>query len=433
MHHGVRASTSLWPACTEPLMSSFHHHLVPLLVLTAACAPAIDETSAPAGTKVHADLPSDTGTAEANDPHTDTAEDESPDIEDPRPGPDDPDVEPDPEPLAPVLQSVAPAFGPQGGGTEVVLQGADFASDAVVYIGDVAVATDWVDPTTLRFTTPQTAQLGTVSVSVVQAGGESILSAGFHLLELEDATGMVGLLGAVQWFEYTGAELGGLNDAGVAQVWLPRNTTSERYLDLFAPGTDVCARNHFQVDSSDGVDLSSGTFDLVDGSGSTVDLPWMADASRLDQVFAPGELTLGTTHDLSIHGLWGLDDFSMEGVVALPPSLAVDSDLFSRRSTPWVTEDDLTFAWPTGTSDAVVVYLAHVDRFDDTLVETVSCLLSDSGAFTVPSTVWRDWQYGDWLYVYVGSALENTVPVPLNNGTSSVAGISWTVSAVRMY
>ena len=40
------------------------------------------------------------------------------------------------------------------------------------------------------------------------------------------------------------------------------------------------------------------------------------------------------------------------------------------------------------------------------------------------------WQSGNQLYTYVGALKESDAVVPINNGTSSVVGISWNVGVI---
>lgn len=93
-----------------------------------------------------------------------------------------------PEYPEPMLQNVSPGFGPETGGTRVVLRGAGFAEpiagsgDAPVQVffgTNTATRVVVLDEVSIAATTPPGA-IGTVDVKVVTPGGESVLIGGFR-------------------------------------------------------------------------------------------------------------------------------------------------------------------------------------------------------------------------------------------------------------
>ncbi len=85
-----------------------------------------------------------------------------------------------PELPAPRLDAVSPSSGPSGGGTRVVLRGANFTEPADVRFGDVAATSVVVlDAVSIAATTPPGA-IGPVDVIVRTEGGEVTLPSGFR-------------------------------------------------------------------------------------------------------------------------------------------------------------------------------------------------------------------------------------------------------------
>ena len=80
----------------------------------------------------------------------------------------------------PVLDSVEPAVGPIAGGTEIVIRGSAFSSDATVLIDGVeATEVDRISEERIEATTPA-GTAGRVDVTVEQAAGESTIVEGFR-------------------------------------------------------------------------------------------------------------------------------------------------------------------------------------------------------------------------------------------------------------
>lgn len=72
----------------------------------------------------------------------------------------------------PIVDSVSRISGPSSGGTEVVVNGSNFADGAVVDFNGVAAQTEWVSDTTLNVITPLAAK-GSATVSVTNQNGDS--------------------------------------------------------------------------------------------------------------------------------------------------------------------------------------------------------------------------------------------------------------------
>ncbi|MES1241844.1 MAG: IPT/TIG domain-containing protein [Acidobacteriota bacterium] len=84
--------------------------------------------------------------------------------------------------VIPSIVSVSPAAGPLGGGTQVTINGQNFASGARARFGGVdATQTTFLSPTQLLATTPATTAAGRVNVRVVNPDGQfGVLNDGFE-------------------------------------------------------------------------------------------------------------------------------------------------------------------------------------------------------------------------------------------------------------
>ena len=154
---------------------------------------------------------------------------------------------------------------------------------------------------------------------------------------------------------------------------------------------------------------------------------------QLEIDFGASTVPTETPLDLQIAELWGLPDFAIDAVTMLPAPLALSSPDLDTTFPDHVEPDELDFAWAPGGHAAIALYLVYIDGWTDAPVATVSCLATDDGTFSVPPTVWPDWQIGDELIVQVGGIHESPQPVPLNNGPASIAGINWSVGMLRTW
>ena len=87
--------------------------------------------------------------------------------------------------------------------------------------------------------------------------------------------------------------------------------------------------------------------------------------------------------------------------------------------------------WTTGEAGDFVAL--RMFRYGDNgsatvLKEEVRCLVADDGSFTVPASVWTDWETFYEIDVYVGRVLTTEESIlPHNNSKSGLAGVYWVV------
>ncbi len=332
--------------------------------------------------------------------------------------------------LPPQPQVLTPGFGPRGGGSVVTLAGVDLDPEAAVSFGGAAASVTGAGVGSLELITPAVASAGVVDVTVTQDGGQAMLPSGFRYLDLDDESGMVAAKGALQWFDHRGSYWAhDVEDYGLVQLWFPARPDNERYRDLFAPGLDSCTSDSFEVDSRGGMDLSGASVTLSGDLGS-LEPEWVSDETRFELMLGAQSLEESASYALTIGGLWGLDDFTIDGLAATPEPFMLTSPDIAGSEPPTLEQDQLAFRWQEIEADAVVIYIARVSGDGRETFEILSCLVENDGAFTIPTSAWEGWRSGHQLYTYIGALRESETTVPLNNGSSSVAGISWNVGVI---
>ncbi len=331
----------------------------------------------------------------------------------------------------PELHGLSPAFGPRGGGSPVTLQGVQLSSDATVLFGGVEASVGVVSDSALELTTPAVSSAAWVDVTVEQAGGQALLEDGFRYLDLDDASGLIGAMGALQWFDHRGSYWApNIDDYGLMQLWFPGQPDTTHYRDLFAAELDACASDHFDVDSSGGLDLEGASAVVTSTGGGELAPVWSGTDRRFEMHIGPGELEESASFDLALSGLWDLPDFTIADLAATPAPFLLTSPAIDGGAPLTLGREQLTFLWQAVEADAVVIYISRLTGDGRETLEIMSCLAENDGAFTIPTGAWDGWQTGNQLITYVGALRESDTTVPLNNGGSSVVGISWNVGVI---
>lgn len=82
-----------------------------------------------------------------------------------------------------VVDRIDPGWGPPGGGTEVIIEGAGFEGEVTVAFGRAQVDVTQMGPGTLRVTTPAAGSPAIVDVTITSGLGEVVLEDGFAFRE----------------------------------------------------------------------------------------------------------------------------------------------------------------------------------------------------------------------------------------------------------
>lgn len=204
----------------------------------------------------------------------------------------------------PDITGIDPGTGPSAGGTEVLITGQDFISDAVVYFGDKPAAyTQVMDSEHILAITPSSIKVGAVDVKVKNPdGGEAILYDGFvykgNILVVTSITPNSGnvlgqtyvTLTGANFIEGTKVTIGG-EAAAVIDI---DATTIHAYTPANTPGTkDVVVSNEYGSATLPNsfiyyVPQSNPDIKDMDGDGMVVS-PQEGTAAGGDVIYIEGE------------------------------------------------------------------------------------------------------------------------------------------------
>ena len=79
--------------------------------------------------------------------------------------------------------------------------------------------------------------------------------------------------------------------------------------------------------------------------------------------------------------------------------------------------------WSAGSSDMVLIELGLLDALGVETEQRVSCIVPDTGSFTVPASAWVSWPTGRQVNLMVSKLKESTGTIEFNNSESRMSGV----------
>ncbi len=335
---------------------------------------------------------------------------------------------PDRDPVLPWIDLISPGFGPRGGGTRVELDGGGFTDDVVVHLDGSEARVVSVTADGLVVETPEIEAVGIVDLVVSTAGGNAVQT--FRSLDFDDATGLAGAIGVVEWVSYLGTywSAPAPSDYGGAR-WRFLDVPADTHLwDEYGPGEDLCRSGEADLGTWVAWEPEVSDVDLL-AEESDVELTWSQ-----EQGWFVGSLDTSTwraesSYGLSYPGSSAVPAFEVEDFAHTPRVLELISPDLTGDRIPSLSSEDLTFVWKPAGSDRIVFHLWRDAGHGASETESVVCTTQDDGEFTVPVSAWSGWRAGDTLYVIIGAVSEGSGTLPLDNSDSRVAGVSWVIGA----
>jgi hypothetical protein len=332
-----------------------------------------------------------------------------------------------------VVDAVSPAHGSDAGGLVVELTGGPFDNSAQVYFGDkkakvVSSGTSWIQVEVPSNTA------GYQHVRVVTDTHQGRLDNGF--LYWPDGTGRTGVLGSFEHFQYVGsywADGTPAPEAGASVFFIA--PASIEWWQLFGRGFNQCSSNYEYSGTDVEVFQPDVTrFTLKRGSAAAVNL-FQGDGTPENPEYVFGtqgnvasSFANSANYNLESAGTDEWPEFVLEGAVQTPSSFQVTSPVINTSTAPDITRSNFRVAWTGGGGDYVLLRALRYNS-TGTPLEEVTCVLDDTGSFTIPSNVWAGWSAGSQITLLVGRVKESTGTVPFNGSNSGMVGVQWIIGA----
>ena len=332
------------------------------------------------------------------------------------------DGEDDGEPIE--ITTISPQHGTNLGGTLVSIKGGPFHSGSVVKIdgSSVPIAANLGDE--IRIETQSIEGEGWASLSVTEPDGSSAeVENGFHFWQ--DGTGLTGATGYYQWVEPVGEYWSsGVPPEGwggsMVHFIVP---TAFHWWNWYTDTMDTC--HDSETVSYDGeilvYDLGESAIALKNEIGGHTVLNY--DAAALG--FSKDELTRS---DFKLNQSYELQPFeepdspagSIAGFIETTSSFDVTAPNIDSSIVPYISRSQ-TVSWSTSGADAVWIEFALLNSTATAIQQSVICIASDDGSFTIPASAWTSWPTDRQVNVTVSKVVESGTVMPHNNSEARVS------------
>ena len=337
------------------------------------------------------------------------------------------DTDTAPQGDAPTIDYIEPDFGPVTGGTEVTLYGT-FASDVSVRVAgeEAEITSKAAKQGKLTFLTPSSPDAVAVNVQIESNGQTDRLANGFTYTP--DGTGLIGLIGAVEWYDQVGTYWGSApTDVGLGFL-VPVEPGDFDWTKVYSSSPDTCASDQTYTYETDLVqaDAGSGSTVQITNNGKSFTMRWDATTGQFAaDSLTQADMSTGSTYDLASMSLNGANftEYSLSPMTAVPAQFTVSAPAITGASAPQVAKG-FTLSWSGGSAaDGVIATLGMWDGAGTGYTETVTCYLRDDGSFTVPSGAFtKGWPVSRQLDIMVARVHFGDSTISYNNATASVMG-----------
>lgn len=331
------------------------------------------------------------------------------------------------------LLTVDPPFGSTAGGQEIRLTGIFDVDTEVDIGGNPATVVDRSD-SVLTVSTPASASTGPVGVSIRSAAPDRQASLEGAFTYHADASGEAGIIGMVGVYDVVGDYwVGDGSDFAFGAVAFVDGASDWTYEQGYADSLGGCRYStlvttwpadptlHDLGVSEVGFTGTSTVFELDDGP---VTGGWYSAEP------STGDLEAGQAYDLDpIVESAAWPEFRVRDAVEIPPGFSLIAPYLDTATLDYFPRQ-VSFQWNGTGGDFVLIQIRR-----ELLVpapvkqDQVTCMVPDTGSFTLPANVWPTWSSNDTLYFQVGRALVDGQALPHNNAENRVAGIYWVFGA----
>lgn len=330
-------------------------------------------------------------------------------------------------PLA--IDAVAPAFGTNAGGTEVIVSG-QFDDDTVLGFGGREATISSRTATQLVAVVPASADTGPVDVTVASGARSAVLEGGYEYWA--DGTGRAGTFGFAELYHMVGGYWSDPNDFAAASFGFIEPSDWEPYLE-YATALDTCSAVDAYTAEPAWIVTGAAAWEF-EANGPSFELPEDPDVPGLfasDAVLAPvpvNEVVAGASYDLHAqpaNAAWPINDLA--SAVTIPSAFTVSAPNLAAAAAPPQKKNTFTITWSGSGGDYVMILLMRRDVPTPTIV---TCAANDDGEFLVPGATWATWPVGVFMDVLVGRVVVDRGLLPTNNAENRVAGVYWVYGGV---
>ncbi len=322
------------------------------------------------------------------------------------------------------ITSVLPDFGTTAGGLAVTITGGIFDDSAqVLFGGQEATILSLESENELRVLTPAQSTEGYVTIGIRTDSGFGSLDSAFRYFK--DHAGETGAMGEFHWYHYIGDYWQNRPPDGGFAYFAFLDPVSLDPWEIFGPTTEDCAVDYSAATSLSSIIQDVPVATLNAPNGSSVTLPWNSTYFVFyNQALTDSEYYFGVTYNLAEFSSSSYPSFHVDDFVTTPDAAGfqIISPALAGSDALQLSKYELQFSWTGSHGDRLLLMLALWNSEGTDYETTVSCLVPDTGSFTVPSAVWPSYPTGRQITVYATSMTMSDAVVPFNGASVGIAG-----------
>ena len=336
----------------------------------------------------------------------------------------DTDTDEDPEITLDVV-SVTPSYGTTRGGTEITIVGGPFDDSATVAIGNTQAPVLAAQNSVITAVTP-TMDTGTYDVKVTTDDGFGKAEGAFTVFE--DGTGKTGTIGEFYWIDYKGQYWNPSPPDDTGGVWFGFIEPADGFAfwQVYNSTENGCSSNYsYSGTGLTVLDVGASSATLAAGSKS-IDLTWIGGSTNNYEtaLTSASQFTAGAAYALKpMNPSNGWPQFAVDDFVYMPGGLTLTSPLIDQQYLPDFSRNQ-NFRWSgAGDAERIVIILQLLSSDQSTVDETVTCVVPNTGSYTMNSGTWSSYVSGRVIVVMVGAMVDDGGGViDVNNAGLGMAG-----------
>ncbi|MCP4806585.1 MAG: hypothetical protein GY913_01010 [Proteobacteria bacterium] len=307
------------------------------------------------------------------------------------------------------IASVTPSYGTTRGGTEITIVGGPFDSSATVVIGDTQAPVLAAQNSVITAVT-NSMDTGTFDVKVTTDNGFGRLDSSYSVFE--DGTGKVSTIGEFWWIDYKGQYWNPSPPDDTGGVWFGfiEPVDGFAFWQVYNNSENGCS-SEYVYSGSDLTVMDLGTSSATLSAGAkNLDLTWIGGSTNNYEtaLTSASQFTAGASYTLKpMDPSNGWPQFSVDDFVYMPGGLTLTQPLIDQQYLPDFSRNQ-TFRWSGGgDGDRILIVLNLLSSDQNSVAESITCVVPNTGSYTMSSGVWNSYVSGRVIVVMVGAMVDD--------------------------
>jgi hypothetical protein len=239
----------------------------------------------------------------------------------------------------------------------------------------------------------------------------------------EDGSGEAGVIGEVSWNVLLGDFWKDPTPYGYA--WVSFTVPLDFHVwEWYAPNLDDCVNDSWTPSDKVYVyDLGVNTVTMRPTSGTASTLTW--DDGYLQYAndnLSASQVQANTNYALDPVTSTVFPPFELTQLARTPASFTITSPSMTGTYPARVSRSSFNLQWSGSAGDRMIIMALMYNAAATAIEQSVYCVATDDGSFTIPSSVWSGFSSGRYIQIVMKRAVEQGGTLDFNNAESRVLG-----------